>query len=49
LLKDPDLRQRMGEAGLTRAREHFSAERMVKETAKVYALLRHADHARATS
>jgi L-malate glycosyltransferase len=36
LLKDPDLRQRMGQAGLSRARELFSAERMLKETLKVY-------------
>ena len=36
LLKDPDLRQRMGQAGLARARELFSAERMLKETLKVY-------------
>jgi starch synthase len=36
LLKDPDLRQRMGQAGLARARELFSADRMLKETLKVY-------------
>ncbi len=36
LLKDPDLRQRMGQAGLARARELFSAERMLKETLRVY-------------
>ena len=36
LLKDPDLRKRMGQAGLARARELFSAERMLKETLKVY-------------
>ena len=36
LLKDPELRQRMGFAGLARARELFSAERMLKETLKVY-------------
>ncbi len=36
LLKDPDLRQRMGQAGLARARERFSAERMLKETLLVY-------------
>jgi L-malate glycosyltransferase len=53
LLKDPGLRQRMGEAGLKRAREYFSAERMVRDTAKVYATLqkslRNTDEARATS
>lgn len=36
LLKDNDLRQRMGLAGLKRARERFSAERMLKETLRVY-------------
>lgn len=36
LLKDPGLRQRMGQAGLARARERFSAERMLKDTLKVY-------------
>lgn len=36
LLKDDDLRRRMGAAGLARAREHFSAERMVQETLRVY-------------
>jgi glycosyltransferase involved in cell wall biosynthesis len=36
LLKDPELRQRMGQAGLARARERFSAERMLQETLKVY-------------
>jgi glycosyltransferase involved in cell wall biosynthesis len=36
LLKDSDLRGRMGYAGLARARELFSAERMLKETLKVY-------------
>jgi glycosyltransferase involved in cell wall biosynthesis len=36
LLKNPELRQRMGFAGLARARELFSAERMLKETLKVY-------------
>ena len=36
LLRDPDRRQRMGEAGLTRVIEHFSAERMVRETLGVY-------------
>ena len=36
LLKDPQLRARMGEAALARARDRFTAERMVEETAAVY-------------
>jgi glycosyltransferase involved in cell wall biosynthesis len=36
LLKDPELRQRMGQAGLLRARRYFSAERMVQQTLRVY-------------
>jgi glycosyltransferase involved in cell wall biosynthesis len=36
LLKDEDLRRHMGEAGRTRARVHFSAERMVQDTLRVY-------------
>lgn len=36
LLKDPALRRRMGEAGLARAREHFTVERMVQGTAEAY-------------
>jgi glycosyltransferase involved in cell wall biosynthesis len=36
LLKDPALRQRMGQAGLLRARRYFSAERMVQQTLRVY-------------
>jgi len=36
LLKDADLRQRMGLAGLKRAREKFGAERMLRETLRVY-------------
>lgn len=36
LLKDDALRRRMGEAGRRRARVHFSAERMVEETLRVY-------------
>ena len=36
LLRDEDLRQRMGNAGLARARRRFSAERMVQETLRVY-------------
>ena len=36
LLKDPELRQRQGNAGLTRVRTRFSAERMVQDTLRVY-------------
>lgn len=36
LLKDPELRSRMGEAALKRARERFTVERMVEGTAAVY-------------
>lgn len=36
LLQDAELRGRMGHAGLVRARRHFSAERMVQETVRVY-------------
>jgi glycosyltransferase involved in cell wall biosynthesis len=36
LLKDPALRDRMGAAGLARARRQFSAERMVAQTVRVY-------------
>jgi glycosyltransferase involved in cell wall biosynthesis len=36
LLKDPQLRLRMGEAALARARERFTVERMVEATAAVY-------------
>ena len=36
LLKDDALRQRMGEAGRTRALGRFSAERMVQDTLRVY-------------
>lgn len=37
LLTNRPLRERMGEAGLARVREQFSVERMVEETAGVYA------------
>lgn len=37
LLDDPDTRARMGAAALARAREHFTADRMVDETLAVYA------------
>ena len=36
LLKDGNLRRRMGDAALARARELFTVERMVAETAAVY-------------
>jgi glycosyltransferase involved in cell wall biosynthesis len=36
LLEDDDLRQRMGNAGLARARRKFSAERMVQQTLRAY-------------
>ncbi len=36
LLTDAALRRKMGDAGLRLARERFSAERMVRETLKVY-------------
>ena len=36
LLKDEGLRRRLGQAGLSRARVHFSAERMVQDTLAVY-------------
>ena len=36
-LKDPASRQRMGDAGLARVNERFTVERMVAETAEIYA------------
>ena len=36
LLKDPTLRKRMGDAGLSLAHSRFSAERMVQDTLRVY-------------
>lgn len=36
LLNDAALRERLGQAGLTRARQKFSAERMVQNTLRVY-------------
>lgn len=37
LLRDDNLRRSMGEAGLARFRERFTVERMIEETAAVYA------------
>lgn len=36
LLRDPDLRQAMGQAGRERVREHFSVDQMVKKTESLY-------------
>jgi glycosyltransferase involved in cell wall biosynthesis len=36
LLRDPDLRRRMGEAGRARVAEHFSVEQMVGKTEALY-------------
>jgi glycosyltransferase involved in cell wall biosynthesis len=36
LLKDPERRERMGQAGLARVRRLFSADRMVEQTLDVY-------------
>jgi len=37
MLKDPDLRRRMGAAGFARVRERFTVDRMIAGTAAVYA------------
>jgi glycosyltransferase involved in cell wall biosynthesis len=47
LLTDAPLRQRLGTAGLARARERFSAERMVRETLGVYTRVWGRSHAQA--
>jgi glycosyltransferase involved in cell wall biosynthesis len=39
LLKDQALRKRMGAAALAHARDRFTVERMVEETAAVYGRL----------
>ena len=39
LLQAPDLRRKMGQAGQERVREHFSVERMVKQTEDLYVSL----------
>ncbi|MEA3407267.1 MAG: glycosyltransferase [Chloroflexota bacterium] len=36
LLRDPDLRHRMGQAGRARVAEHFSVEQMVRKTEALY-------------
>ena len=43
-LKDPAMRRRMGEAGLVRANDRFTVERMVSETADVYARIASRPH-----
>ena len=49
LLTDEGLRGRMGEAGLARVRERFTVERMVSETAAVYARVAGRPHATDTA
>ena len=49
LLTDERLRGRMGEAGLARVRERFTVERMVSETAAVYARVAGRPHAADTA
>ena len=44
-LKDEALRRRMGDAGLARVRERFTVDRMVDETAAVYARVAGTPHA----
>ena len=44
LLKDPALREQMGKAALTRARERFTVERMVEGTIDVYTRLATTGH-----
>jgi glycosyltransferase involved in cell wall biosynthesis len=48
LLKDPERRRRMGRAGLNRLRGRFTVERMVAETAQVYARVAGKPHAAGT-
>jgi glycosyltransferase involved in cell wall biosynthesis len=43
-LNDERLRQRLGEAGLARVRERFTVERMVEQTAAVYARVARTPH-----
>jgi glycosyltransferase involved in cell wall biosynthesis len=49
LLADEAMRQQMGEAGLSRVRERFTVERMVAETAAVYARVAGTPHAEDTA
>jgi glycosyltransferase involved in cell wall biosynthesis len=49
LLKDAELRRRMGDAGLERARRLFTVERMVRETMAVYERLAGTDRAADTA
>jgi glycosyltransferase involved in cell wall biosynthesis len=49
LLNDGPLRSRMGDAGLARVTERFTVERMVRETASVYARLAGKAHAADTA
>src|ERR1700687_5749292 len=49
LLKDEGLRQRMGDAGLARVTDRFTVERMVAETAAVYARVAGRPHAADTA
>jgi len=49
LLTDEGLRARMGEAGFARVRERFTVERMVSETAAVYAHVAGRPHAADTA
>jgi glycosyltransferase involved in cell wall biosynthesis len=49
LLSDDGLRRRMGEAGLARVRARFTVERMIAETAAVYARVAGTPHAADTA
>jgi glycosyltransferase involved in cell wall biosynthesis len=49
LLSDEAMRRQMGEAGLARVRERFTVERMVAETAAVYARVAGTPHAADTA
>jgi L-malate glycosyltransferase len=49
LLRDEGERQRMGEAGLARVRARFTVERMIDETAAVYARVAGTRHATGTA
>ncbi len=49
LLRDPARRRQMGDAGAARVRDRFTVERMVDETAAVYARLAGRGHAAGTA